>query len=71
MAQLTSTQYDALERAIDDKRRIAIIRRGTEYVVVPSRLAVERGREAIHAHHPSGTVMTFYLDELESFEVVR
>jgi hypothetical protein len=32
---------------------------------------VESGREAIHARHPSGNVMTFYLDELESFEVVR
>ena len=71
MAQLTATQYDALERAITEKRRIAVIRRGTEYVVVPSHLAVERGREAIHANHPSGAVMTFYLDELESFEVVR
>lgn len=71
MAQLTHEQYDALERAIIDRRRIAVIRRGTEYVVVPSRLAIERGREAIHARHPSGTVMTFYLDEVESFEIVR
>jgi hypothetical protein len=71
MAQFTHAQYDALERAITDKRRIAVMRRGTEYVVVPSRIAVERGREAIHARHPSGTIMTFYVDELESFEVVR
>ena len=71
MAQLTHEQYDALERAITDKRRIAVMRRGTEYVVVPSQLAIERGREAIHAWHPSGSVMTFYLDELESFEIVR
>lgn len=71
MAQLSSKEYDTLERAITDKRRIAVIRRGTEYVVVPSRLTVERGREAIHARHPSGTVMTFYLDELESLEVVK
>lgn len=71
MAQWTHEQYDALERAITDQRRIAVIRRGTEYVVIPARLSVERGRETIHANHPSGTVMTFYLDELESFEVVR
>jgi hypothetical protein len=71
MAQLTHAQYDTLERAIMDKRRIAVIRRGTEYVVVPSRLAIERGREAIYARHPSGSVMTFFLDELESFEVVK
>jgi len=71
MAQLTHEQYDTLERAIIDKRRIAVIRRGTEYVVVPARLTVERGREAIHARHPGGSVMTFYLDELESLEVVK
>ena len=71
MAQLTHQQYDTLERAITEKRRIAVIRRGTEYVVVPSRLMLERGREAIIARHPSGSVMTFYLDELESLEVVK
>ncbi len=69
--QLTHEQYDTLERAITDRRRIAVMRRGTEYVVVPARIAVERGREAIHARHPSGNIMTLYLDEIESFEVVR
>jgi len=71
MAQLTHEQYDLLERAIIDKRRIAVMRRGTEYVVVPSRLAVERGREALYARHPSGSVLTFYIDEVESLEVVK
>ena len=71
MAQLTHEQYDKLERAITDKRRIAVMRRGTEYVVVPARLTVERGREAIQARHPSGSVMMFYLDEIESVEVVK
>ena len=71
MAQLTHEQYDTLERAITDKRRIAVMRRGTEYVVVPARLTVERGREALQARHPSGTVMMFYIDELESLEVVK
>ncbi len=70
MAQLTHEQYDQLERAITDRQRIAVMRRGTEYVVVPARLSVERGREAIHARHPSGSMMTFYIDELESLEVV-
>jgi hypothetical protein len=71
MAQLTHEQYDSLERAIIDKRRIAVMRRGTEYVIVPFRLMVERGREAIQARHPGGNVMLFYLDELESVEVVK
>lgn len=71
MAQLTYEQYDALERAITNRTRIAVMKHGTEYVVVPSRLVVERGREALQVWHPSGTTMRFYLDELESFEVVR
>jgi hypothetical protein len=71
MAQLSTEQYDLLERAIIDKRRIAVMRRGTEYVVVPSRLSVERGREAIQARHPSGTTMTFFIDEVQSIEVVK
>ena len=71
MAQLTHEQYDTLERAIIDKRRIALIRRGTEYVVIPARLTVERGREAILVRHPGGSVMTFFIDEIESVEVVK
>jgi hypothetical protein len=71
VAQLTHEQYDLLERAITEKRRIAVMRRGTEYVVVPSRLSVEQGREAILARHPSGGVMTFFIDEVQSLEVVR
>jgi hypothetical protein len=71
MAQLTTEQYDMLERAIRDHGRIAVMRRGTEYVIVPSRLAVERGREAIQARHPGGNVMLFFIDELESIEAVK
>ena len=71
MAQLTHEQYDLLERAITDKRRIAVMRRGTEYVVIPAWLSVERGREAIQAHHPSGSIMTFFIDEVQSIEVVK
>ena len=71
MAQLTHEQYDLLERAITEKRRIAVMRRGTEYVVVPSQLAVDGGREALQARHPSGSMMTFYIDEVQSIEVVQ
>ena len=47
MAQLTVAQYDALEGAIRDGRRVAVWRRGTEYVVIPERLALRGRREAI------------------------
>ena len=72
MAQLTHEQYDALERAVTRRQRIVVYRRGTEYVVVPLELRVRDGREAIEARNPvTGDSMTLYLDELESFEVVR
>ena len=72
MAQLTHAQYDALERAVTDGQRVAIYRRGSEFVVVPRRLRLERGREAIDAVHPTtGESITFYIDEVETIEVVR
>ena len=72
MAQLTTTQYDALERAITDGRRIAVYRRGTEYVVIPTRLRLTGGREALEATHPTtGEHLTLMIDEVDSFEVVK
>ncbi len=72
MAQLTTEQYDLLERAIVDRRRIAVYRRGAEYVVVPERLRSERGREILEATRPSSRdVMIFPLDELDDVQVIR
>jgi len=72
MTNWTSTTYDALERAILDGKRIAAFRRGTEYVVVPTRLRTIKGREAVDATHPTtGDSITIFLDEMDSFEVVR
>ncbi|HMI54605.1 MAG TPA: hypothetical protein VK494_00315 [Gemmatimonadaceae bacterium] len=72
MAELTHKQYDILERAIMTGNRIAAYRRGTEYVVVPTRLRMISGREAVEATHPTtGEEITIYLDEMDSFEVVR
>ena len=72
MTKWTTTSYDALERAILDGDRIAAYRRGTEYVVVPTRLRMVRGREAVDATHPTtGEEITLFLDEMDSFEVVR
>ena len=46
--------------------------RGTEFVVVPTRLRTISGREAVDATHPTtGDAITLYLDEMDSFEVVR
>ena len=71
MAQLTTKQYDALERAITDGARIAIYRRGTEYIVIPERIRLLLGREAIEAQNPTtGDRLTLFLDEMDAVEVV-
>jgi hypothetical protein len=72
LTEWTHKQYDILERAILGGRRIAAYRRGTEYVVVPTRLRMISGREAVEATHPTtGDQITIYLDEMDSFEVVK
>ena len=72
MAQLTHAQYDLLERAVAERSRISVIRRGTEYVEVPTGLRMISGREAVDATHPTtGDKITLYLDEMDRFEVVR
>lgn len=71
MASFSHRDYDALERAILVGQRIAVRRRGTEYVVVPSELHLRGGREAIEARNPStGDSITLFLDDIDSIEVV-
>jgi hypothetical protein len=71
MAQLTHDEYELLERAVLSGRRIAVFRRGTEFIVIPERLRVAGGRESIEARNPTtGDHLTLFLDELDRFEVV-
>ena len=71
VTQLSAAQYDALERAIADRRRLSVWRRGSEFLIVVDRLRVTGGREALEAHHPTtGDRLTLYIDELEGIEVV-
>ena len=72
MAQLTVKQYDALEAAIRDGRRIVVRHRHRNVVVVPDRLVLRNRREAIEARHPTtGDPVVIWIDEAESVEVVR
>ena len=68
----TTKQYDALERAIVDGKRVSVYRSGKrEVVVIPQRLRVTTGREVIEATHPTtGDRLEIYVDEIERFEVV-
>ena len=71
MRQLRPHQYDALERAIVDGRRIVIARRGSEHIVVPLRIVASGSRELLEVRHPTtGEQMRFWLDELDRLEVV-
>lgn len=72
VGQLSVKEYDALERAVIDQRRITVMRRGSEFLVIPERLTLIQGREAILARHPStGAALTLYLDEADRIEVVE
>ena len=70
--QLTIKQYDALERAIARGERVAVYRRGTEFLVIPERLVLRNRRECVEARHPTtGDHLTLWLDEIDGLEVVR
>ena len=70
MAYLSHQDYDALERAIRVGQRIVVWRAGIEYVVVPTELRLQSGREVIYARRPTGDSLILYLDEIDSVEVV-
>jgi hypothetical protein len=62
---------DALEQAVRDHRRIALRRRGNEYVVVAERLDTGAMDERLEGRLPmTGEVLSFRLRELETFTVL-
>jgi hypothetical protein len=72
VAHLTPAEYDALERAITHARRIVVMRRGTEYVIVPRRLRTDGRHEIIEATNPTtGDALSFSLDDIDTVRVVR
>jgi hypothetical protein len=68
---LTPDALDALERAVRERRRIALRRRGTEYVVVAENLIAGDRDETLEARLPmTGELLQFQLRDLESFAVL-
>jgi hypothetical protein len=62
---------DQLERATRDRLRVALTRRGTEYVVTALRLTTVDRRDALVGRLPmTGDEITLRLDEVDSFQVV-
>jgi hypothetical protein len=68
---LTPEALDALERAVRQRLRVALRRRGTEYVVVAERLDTSGRDEVLSGRLPmTGEVLAFPLRDLESFAVL-
>lgn len=69
---LSVVEYDRLEHAITKGLRLALSRRGTEYLVIPERLRIEAGREIIVTRHPTtGHHLELFVDEIDRVESVR
>jgi transcriptional antiterminator Rof (Rho-off) len=67
----TADRMDQLERATRDRLRVALTRRGTEYVLTALRLTTVDRRDALVGRLPmTGEEITLRLDEVESFQVV-
>jgi hypothetical protein len=63
---------DQLERAAREGLRVALSRRGTEYIVVAQRMTSEGQHEALIGWLPmTGEELTFRLDDIESFQVIE
>lgn len=69
---LSVVEYDRLENAIVKGSRVALTRRGREYLVIPERLRFDHGREVILTRHPTtGHRLDIYVDELDHVEEMR
>ena len=68
---LTPEALDALEQAVHERRRVALRRRGTEYVVVAERLETSGRDDVLAGRLPmTGELLAFRLRDLESFAVL-
>jgi hypothetical protein len=69
--QWTAERMDQLERAVRDGLRVALSRRGSEFIVVATRIVSVRSRDALVGRLPmTGEELTFPLDELDGFAIL-
>jgi uncharacterized protein with PhoU and TrkA domain len=67
----TADRMDQLESAARRGQRVALSRRGTEYIVVALRVTTVDQREVLIGRLPmTGEDLTFRLDQIDSFQVV-
>lgn len=67
----TPERLDQLENAARNGRRVALARRGSEYVVIAVRMTSVNNRDAFVGRLPmTGEEMTFVLDDVEYMQVL-
>jgi hypothetical protein len=65
-------EMDRLERAISDGARVLLVRRGTDYSLIPRTLRPEGATEVLTATNTTtGDDLEFRLDEIEWWDVVE
>jgi uncharacterized protein with PhoU and TrkA domain len=68
----TAERMDQLENAARKGLRVALLRRGTEYIVVAVRVTSVGRHEALIGRLPmTGEELTFRLEDLDSFQVIE
>lgn len=68
----TADRMDQLERAARDGLRVALSRRGTEYVVTAQRVTTVDQHDALVGWLPmTGEEFTFRLEDIDSFQVIE
>lgn len=71
MVRWTPERLDQLESAIRHGRRVEMVRRGNEYVVIATRMTSVNNRDAFVGRLPmTGDEMVFVLDEVDSFTIL-
>jgi uncharacterized protein with PhoU and TrkA domain len=67
----TADRMDQLENAARRGHRVALTRRGTEYVVVALRITSAGHHDVLIGRLPmTGEELTFRLDHIDSFQVI-
>ena len=67
----TADRMDQLENAARRGQRVALSRRGTEFIVVAIRVTTEDRHDVLVGRLPmTGDELSFRLDQIDSFQVV-
>jgi uncharacterized protein with PhoU and TrkA domain len=67
----TAERMDQLESAARRGQRVALMRRGTEYIVVAVRVTSAGRGDALIGYLPmTGEELTFRLDEIDTMQVI-